>query len=137
MVCRVLNLTLFRCMARLVRTGALAVWLAASGCDSPAEEAELTALEPPLCTSVKQFGNGASCEAASGLDAKLGVCGTAARRTCASGWLCFDAPEFADCRCSGPSDCEARTAYINAGRTSAGKAPLASKCDGGRCAGAP
>ncbi len=125
--------------AWLWRRAALAALLVVLGCDSPAEEAEPTAQEPPLCTAVVSFGNGASCEVASGstASATLALCGSASRRTCASGWLCFDAPEYADCRCTSDSGCDARTVYINAARTTAGKAPLASNCQAGRCAGAP
>lgn len=113
----------------------MAAWAAlAIGCDAPADEAKPAPITPPACTSISHFGNGATCVAT---DAKIAACGSAARRTCASGWLCFDAPELADCRCSADSDCAGRTAYINAGRTATGKAPLAAKCDGGRCAGAP
>ena len=124
---------------RSQRGAALLALFIALGCDSPPEEPKPTPLEPPLCVLVASFGNGASCEpsAASGQAGKLASCGGAARRTCASGWLCFDAPEFADCRCKADSDCAGRTAYINAARTTAGKAPLASKCDVGRCLGAP
>lgn len=139
MVCGRSNWRLIGWSARWGRTAAHLALLLALGCDSPAEEAEPTPQEPPLCSAVPLFGNGASCEPATGgaPDAALKACGTATRRTCASGWLCFDAPEYADCRCTSDGDCSGRTAYINAGRTAAGKAPLASNCDAGRCAGAP
>lgn len=105
-----------------------------SGCETPANAEKPGPVVPPACTSVVTFGNGAACD---DTDSKVATCGPAKRRTCASGWLCFDAPELADCACEVDTDCAGRTAYINAGRTAAGKAPLAAKCDGGRCAGAP
>lgn len=125
-------------MTRLVFGGTsfaalLAAW-AVAACDAPAEEAEPGTVTPPLCNAVVSFGNGAQCVET---DSKIAACGTSKRRTCASGWLCFDAPELADCGCAIDADCQGRAAYINAGRTAAGKAPLAAKCDGGRCAGAP
>ena len=89
---------------------------------------------PPLCTSVLSFGNGVACNAN---DPTIALCGTQARRVCASNWLCFDAPELVDCRCEQDLDCTSRTTYINEARSVANKAPLANKCTNGRCAGRP
>ena len=115
----------------------LALWLGAAlalGACGPDEEGPVASLDPPACKSVTLFGNGAACSSA---DAKLATCGTKASRTCASGWLCFDAPEFVDCSCTVAADCEARATYINAARVTARRAPLAAKCEFGRCAGRP
>ena len=61
-----------------------------------------TAIEPPPCTSVTQFGNGQTCSAK---DATLANCGTSASRLCASGWLCYDDVAFEQCKCQTNADC--------------------------------
>ena len=103
-------------------------------CSSATETSEPSSITPPLCNQVAHFGNGATCSAAA---PTLPECGSAAKRTCATGWLCFDAPEFANCGCAKDNDCEGRAAYINAARTLAKKAPLSASCVQGRCAGQP
>ncbi|MSP93203.1 MAG: hypothetical protein EXR79_15615 [Myxococcales bacterium] len=105
-----------------------------AGCDTPTEPAEPPPVAPPACQAVTTFGNGTVCSAK---DPTLAACGSAKRRVCASGWLCFDAPEFAACACTTDADCDRRAAYINAARTAARKAPLAARCDGFRCIGPP
>ncbi|MSQ83843.1 MAG: hypothetical protein EXR77_13320 [Myxococcales bacterium] len=108
--------------------------LASAACDTEPVAVKPTSVTPPQCVDVKKFGNGAQCNAN---DPTVALCGTAARRVCASNWLCFDAPELVDCACQLAEDCKARTDYINEGRTAASKAPLASSCVGGRCGGRP
>ena len=110
----------------------LAVSLGA--CTGATETSDAASITPPLCSKVASFGNGATCSAA---DPTLAACGAAAKRTCASGWLCFDAPEYASCGCATDGDCDGRSAYVNAARTAAKKAPLSSKCVQGRCSGQP
>jgi hypothetical protein len=111
-----------------------ALGAAAIGCDGAATAPVQGWRTPPRCSAVQAFGNGARC---SSDDASLSACGTAKRRTCASGWLCADAPEYIDCTCETAADCTGRTAYINSARNAAGKAPLANTCDRGRCGGRP
>lgn len=111
----------------------LVVALALAACGTE-EQGPKPSLTLPACKSVTVFGNGATCSSA---DPKLAACGAQAGRTCASGWLCFDAPQFVDCTCSETADCEPRAAYINAARGPARRAPLAAKCELGRCAGRP
>lgn len=119
-------------MKRFCRLVLLLALPAACGSD-PVAEAPKT-ITPPLCTAVTSFGNGASCNAN---DPTIALCGSKARRVCASDWLCFDAPELVDCRCDTDLDCTNRTSYINEARSVLSKAPLANKCDGGRCSGRP
>jgi len=107
---------------------------ALAACTGAGEAPDPASTTPPLCSKVAVFGNGATCSIQ---DPKLVGCGTSARRTCATGWLCFDAPEYANCGCATDGDCDGRTAYVNAARTAARKAPLGSKCVQGRCAGQP
>lgn len=113
------------------------VWLAALAlwaCDAEPVATKPGSVTPPACVDVKSFGNGSACNAN---DPTIALCGKSARRVCASNWLCFDAPELVDCACATDADCTKRTEYINVARTAASKAPLASKCEGGRCAGRP
>lgn len=117
-------------IARLL-PAALAL-LCACGPDPEPEVPPSKAL--PACKALTHFGNGAVCSSA---EPTLAVCGTSSRRTCSSGWLCFDAPELADCTCQTDGDCTGRAQYVNASRATAGKAPLQAKCEGGRCAGRP
>jgi hypothetical protein len=105
-----------------------------SACDAPAEEPKVPTLALPACTAIAKFGNGALC---SSKEPSLAACGASDKRTCASGWLCFDAPEYVACACKADLDCTGRTDYINAGRVQTSKQPLAAKCDAGRCAGLP
>lgn len=105
-----------------------------AGCDAETATPSQPTITPPLCTLVKSFGNSATCGVD---DSTLAACGSGARRTCAGGWLCFDAPEYVDCSCVVDADCAPRTAYINAARTASGKAPLASLCVATRCQGIP
>lgn len=108
--------------------------LAAAACTTETPAPAPTDVTPPACIDVKHFGNGIACNAN---DPTLALCGSSARRVCASNWLCFDAPELIDCSCAADDDCKSRTDYINEARTAASKAPLASKCDAGRCVGRP
>lgn len=109
-----------------------AVWMmSVTACATPTDP---DAAPLPLCTEVVRFGNGASCSAK---DPSLAACGSSSFRTCGNGWLCFDSPRAQDCGCGTDADCAPRTDYINAARTAAGKAPLASKCVRGRCSGSP
>ncbi len=104
------------------------------GCPEPTQSGPPPSVTPPACTAVGSFGNGAICEP---VDDELTACGGASRRTCASSWLCFDAPELLLCACSADADCESRTFYINQGRLLKKKAPLAPHCEHGRCVGMP
>lgn len=106
----------------------------AAACTSPKDDTPPPSIQVPSCTQISRFGNSATCTVT---DAKLAACGTLSSRTCASSWLCFDAPEYADCGCIVDADCDPRTTYINDARMTAGKAPLASKCVMGRCGGRP
>jgi len=112
---------------------AVALALALAGCGQE-DDAVRPSISPPACKSVTSFGNGAVCSAK---EPALVACGTSKQRTCASGWLCFHAPERVDCACAADADCQERAAYINAARVTAKKAPMAAKCQGGRCAGQP
>lgn len=105
-----------------------------AGCGGPEDEKIPPSIDLPACTGIASFGNGATCTPE---DAGLKACGGSGKRTCASSWLCFDAPEYVDCACTADADCDTRTAYINAARVAAKKAPLAAKCLEGRCAGRP
>ncbi len=119
------------------RSTRLRLWLcgvAQWACDAEPAATKPGPVVPPACVDVKSFGNGSTCNAN---DPTVALCGKAARRVCASNWLCFDAPELVDCGCSVDGDCDKRTEYINVARTAVSKAPLASKCEGGRCAGRP
>ncbi len=102
------------------------------GCGTEVK-AKFPVTEVPACNDIKIFGNGATCDDGPALT----VCGPGKGRACASGWLCFDAPELAFCGCSVDEDCIARSAYINTARASRKMAPLADRCVGGRCKGAP
>ncbi len=106
--------------------------LSIAACGTPAEP-EKQALTVPSCATVTRFGNGQRCDGAP----SLAVCGAGTAALCASDWLCFDAPERAFCACASDADCEGRAVYINAARAKAKIAPLAAKCSGGRCSGAP
>lgn len=110
----------------------LGAWLAC-GCGTSDADPNAS-ITPPQCSSVTHFGNGLSCE---NDDGALSSCGTSASRTCASGWLCFDAPQYVDCGCAADSDCATRLAYINDARASVKKAPITSACVKGRCSGRP
>ena len=112
----------------------LAALAACAACTGAAETPDPASITPPLCSKVASFGNGATCTVS---DLKLAACGAAAKRTCATGWLCFDAPEYANCGCATDADCDGRSAYVNAARTVAKKAPISSKCVQGRCSGQP
>lgn len=101
---------------------------------SCAENTDVDMLTPPACNTVSRWGNGATCSAT---DPSLASCGNGSKRTCASGWLCLDAPALLDCSCSADSDCEGRSQYINDARTAKGIAPLAAKCVASRCSGEP
>ena len=89
-----------------------------------------TAIEPPPCTSVTQFGNGQTC---STQDGTLAACGTNASRLCAGGWLCYDAVEFEQCSCQTDADCAGKRDYIAAARVLNNLQPIAVTCHGGRC----
>lgn len=88
------------------------------------------AIVPPPCTSVTYFGNGEACSSA---DPTLGACGTLTSRLCSGGWLCYDAPEFAECSCTTDADCAGKRAYIQAARIAQEKSPTSVTCHGGRC----
>jgi hypothetical protein len=103
-------------------------WVACTS-EGPAETRPLLA-----CVSVASFGNGASC---SDDDSSLKSCGASPWRACASSWLCFDDARYDQCTCATDADCAGRLAYINDARAANGKAPIASKCEEGRCAGRP
>ncbi len=103
------------------------------GCGTD-DSGPLDSITPPACNSIQHFGNSAACDQDG---PKLESCGASASRTCASGWLCFDAPQFDDCTCSADADCAGRQQYINDARATQKKAPLTSKCQDGRCSGRP
>ena len=99
-------------------------------CTSPTSLNAQTAIEPPACTTVTQFGNGQTCSSA---DAMLKACGTNASRLCAGGWLCYDAPELEQCTCTADSDCDGKRAYVSQARALNDKQPISVTCHGGRC----
>ena len=118
--------------ARRLRTLASVALLALGACGAP-DEPKPEALAVPNCAAVSRFGNGQRCDDTP----SLAVCGAGTAALCGSGWLCFDAPERAFCACATDADCVGRSAYINTARAKAKIAPLAPKCSGGRCNGAP
>jgi hypothetical protein len=111
----------------------LAAVLLALGCGND-EEGLAPSIAVPPCARVARFGNGAACSLA---EPTLAACGSAARRTCGGGSLCFDAPELLVCACTADADCAGRAGYINEARQAAGKAPIAAICDQSRCKGLP
>ena len=109
--------------------------LAFAACSTPAEDkVSPVTVEPPNCTAVASFGNGALCSASS---EGMAACGASKRRVCAAARLCFDAPEYAFCACDKDADCNGRAAYINKARLRRDQEPIDVLCHGGRCAGAP
>ena len=122
---------LLRLLPSLALTLGLVALAGMPGCTEASDPAEVPL---PRCTEVVRFGNAATCSAK---DPTLSLCGGSSTRTCGNGWLCFDSPRAQDCGCETDADCAPRTDYINAARTEAGRAPLASKCVRGRCAGTP
>jgi hypothetical protein len=105
------------------------------GCSPPETPVDPNAtVEPPGCASIITFGNGQTCSVKS---AALTECGASKQRTCANGWLCFDAAKYAFCSCHADSDCQPRADYVNKARAVRKIAPLGAKCVENRCAGAP
>ncbi len=100
------------------------------GCGQAALTSNGTAIDPPPCTTISQFGNGQTCNSA---DPTLASCGTNASRLCAGGWLCYDAPEYEQCACTTDSDCAGKRDYVNQARALNDKSPTAITCNGGRC----
>jgi hypothetical protein len=111
---------------------ALCIWVLFASACTETDQAEI--VTPPRCQTVTRWGNGATCSAS---DPSLSACGGGNTRTCASGWLCLDAPALLDCSCQTDADCEGRSQYINEARTAKGVAPLAAQCVAGRCTGEP
>ena len=116
--------------SRTWRAVFLTVLLLASACGNTTVTSAQTAIDPPACTSVTQFGNGQTCSAAT---PSLASCGTSASRLCAGGWLCYDAPEYEQCVCATDTDCDGKRAYVNQARALNDKSPIAITCIGGRC----
>ncbi len=108
------------------------LWIALSviGCGQSVALSPSTAIQPPPCTSLTSFGNGQTCSSA---DGTLAACGTSGSRLCADGWLCYDAPEYAQCTCQTDADCAGKRDYVNTARALNDKAPVATTCIGGRC----
>lgn len=100
---------------------------------SPAVEPTLQAADVPNCASVQRFGNSKRCDT----EADIGACGAGAGVLCASDWLCFDSAAVAFCACESDADCQGRASYINAARATSKIAPMAARCVGNRCEGAP
>jgi hypothetical protein len=115
-----------------IRYWALLILAVLATACTEADQADI--VTPPKCQAVTRWGNGATCSAS---DPSLSACGSGNTRTCASGWLCLDAPALLDCSCQTDTDCEGRSQYINEARTAKGIAPLAAKCVAGRCSGEP
>ena len=112
----------------------LACMVAGCGNTTTTVTAHPQAITPPACTAVTSFGNGAACSSA---EPTLAACGTSSSRLCSGGWLCYDAPEFAECSCQTDADCSGKRAYVNAARIAQEKSPLAVTCHGGRCIEGP
>ena len=110
----------------------LASMLGLAAC-SPAAEPTLQAATVPNCASVSRFGNGKRCDT----QADITACGAGAGVLCASDWLCFDSAAVAFCACDSDADCQGRASYINTARASSKIAPMAARCVGHRCEGAP
>ena len=112
----------------------LAVLLACAACGQTTVTSNQTAIDPPACTTIGQFGNGATCSSA---EPTLAACGTSGSRLCAGGWLCYDAPEYEQCACSTDADCNGKRDYVNQARALNDKSPVAITCHGGRCTEGP
>jgi hypothetical protein len=88
-------------------------------------------VEPPLCTDVGLFGNGALCRDALGLP-DLSLCDSEAP-ACNEQDVCFDAAVFLACRCTSDVDCEAWADHVNGARTEGGLSSIEARCTLNHC----
>jgi hypothetical protein len=91
---------------------------------------EYSPVKPPLCSNIKDFGNGATCVKPS---TELSECGNSSDRACSVSEVCFDSALYIICRCEKNEDCDKFSDYINSSRKNSSLSMLTFECRDNFC----